>query len=277
MKSFEIALKDRFPALGEDGRNPRVSVILQDNIVEMGRTDWLRPSIVICPGGGYGYTSQRESDVVGLNFLPAGYQIFILDYSVAPHRFPCQLREVAALMELIYENAQDWHCDTNRIAIMGFSAGGHLAAHYSTCFDIPQVREMFPQSKSVNASILGYPVISADPKVAHLGSFYNLLGVDALTKEQEEEFSCDKRVTDRTPPAFLWHTYADDAVPVSNSLRYAQALIDRHIPVGLHIYPAGWHGLSTVDDQTNPDLPAEFYQAGQWMEDCKKWLKAVMK
>ena len=112
MKYDVIYLKDRFLFLGENGRNPEVSVYLPDPLVEMGRDDWKRPCMVICPGGGYGMCSQREGEPIALHFLKEGYNVFVLRYSVAPNRFPTQLREVAALMELIYENADAWHCDT---------------------------------------------------------------------------------------------------------------------------------------------------------------------
>lgn len=169
-------LKEAFPQLGNESVDPTLTVYLPDLMVEMGRKDQKRPCLLICPGGAYGWCSQREAEPIAVHFLPEGFNVFVLNYSVAPSRFPTQLREVAAAMELIYRNADCWNCDVNRIAIMGFSAGGHLAAHYSTCFDWPQVREVFPESKAVQASILCYPVISADPGVAHLGSFENLLG-----------------------------------------------------------------------------------------------------
>lgn len=200
----------------------------------------------------------------------------MISYSVAPHRFPAQLREVAAVLELIYENADDWHCDTDRIAIMGFSAGGHLAAHYSNCYDIPEVREVFPQSKPVQASILCYPVITADPTAAHLGSFRNLLGAETLTPEQVEKFSCDKCVTEHTPPAFLWHTFEDNVVPVANTLRYARALNQYGIPVAVHIYPAGWHGMATVDEQTLDHVPPEIVPAQQWLSEARRWLRHTL-
>ena len=146
MKNQVIYLKERFPFLGEDGKDPNVTLYLPDPMWEMGWDDRKRPCLVILPGGGYGMVSQREGEPIAFHFLPQGYNVFVVRYSVAPHRFPSQLREVAAVMELIYENAGAWHCDTSRVAIMGFSAGGHLAAHYSTCYDIPEVREVFPES-----------------------------------------------------------------------------------------------------------------------------------
>ena len=276
MKYELLYLKEYFPALGEHDRDPNVTLYLPDPMREMGRDNWKRPCMVICPGGGYGMCSQREAEPIALHFLPQGYNVFVLQYSVAPHRFPCQLREVAAVMELIYQNADAWHCDVNRIAILGFSAGGHLAAHYSTCYDIPEVRELFPDSKPVQASVLCYPVISADPTIAHLGSFHNLLGVEALSQAQEEMFSCDRRVTEKTPPAFLWHTFEDNLVPVANALRYADALVSHNIPVSLHIYPKGWHGLATVDVQTNNPLPEEICHAADWLDAVMKWLRIML-
>ncbi len=271
-----VYLKDTFPALGENGRNPNVTLYLPEPMREMKRDDWKRPCMLICPGGGYAMCSDREAEPIGLHFLSAGYNVFILRYSVRPNQFPVQLQEVAAAMELIYANSDLWHCDTSRIAIMGFSAGAHLAAHYSNSYDIPEVRAMFPESKPVQASVLGYPVISADPYYGHQGSFMNLLNAETLTQEQIERFSCDKLVTGSTPTAFLWHTAGDDCVPVTNSLAYAQALADHKIPFALHIYPEGWHGLATVDDQTNDPLPEAFYLAADWLNDVKKWLKTAM-
>ncbi len=271
-----IDLKEKFPALAEKSNQPTVTVYLPDNIDEMGRGDWKKPCMVICPGGGYGYCSQREAEPVALHFLTEGYNVFVINYSVCPYCFPVQLLEVAAVMELIYENAENWRCDTSKVAIMGFSAGGHLAAHYSNSYNIPEVRAVFPQSKPVQASVLCYPVITADPACAHMGSFQNLLGVEKLTPQQEDGFSCDKLVSDQTPPAFLWHTATDGCVPVENSLRYALALSRHQIPFSMHIYPVGDHGLSTADHRTNGPLPEAVGAAAHWIADCKKWLQLVL-
>ena len=189
----KLYLKDYYSFLGEDGRNPYLETYLPFNLTEMHRENRKRPCMVVCPGGGYGMCSQRESEPVALKFLADGYNVFVINYSVAPHRFPCQLREVAAVMELIYKNADAWNCDTEKIAIIGFSAGGHLAAHYSTMYDCKEVREVFPDSKPVNASVLSYPVISADRDFAHMGSFKNLLGHEP-DEQEVKYFSCNNNV-----------------------------------------------------------------------------------
>lgn len=266
-----------FPQLRNESGDPALSVYLPDNLAEMGRQDQKRPCLLICPGGGYAFCSQREAEPIAFHFLPEGFNVFILNYSVAPSRFPTQLREMAAAMELIHCHTEEWHCDTERVAIMGFSAGGHLAAHYSTCYDWQEVRDVFPDSKPVQASILCYPVISADPSVAHIGSFDNLLGHISLTPEETERFSCHLQVTEHTPPAFLWHTATDEAVPVMNSLLYAQALAANKVPFALHIYPSGCHGLATVDQQTNEQLEPATAHAVAWLDAVKKWLRITLK
>lgn len=277
MRYEKLHLKDYFEFLGENGADPVLEIYLPYNMTEMNRQNQKRPCMVVCPGGGYGMCSQRESEPIALHFLPEGFNVFVITYSVAPHRFPAQLREVAAVMELIYKNAEEWNCDTEKVAIIGFSAGGHLAAHYSTMYNCKEVREVFPESKSVNASVLSYPVITADPEVAHKGSFNNLLGHYPETKEELEYFSCDCQVDENTPPAFIWHTAEDTCVPVQNSLRYATALANHKIPAELHIYPFGGHGLSTSDAQTvNNPTEIEKYNS-VWLDNVKKWLKLIFK
>lgn len=276
MKHDILHLKDEFPFLGNDNRDPTLEIYLPCNMKEMGREHQKRPCILVCPGGGYAGCSQRESEPIALHFLPEGYNTFVLTYSVAPHRFPTQLREVAAVLELIHRNAEQWNCDPDRVAILGFSAGGHLAAHYSTCYDCEEVREVFPESHPVQASILCYPVITADPAYAHMGSIINLSGHNPITAEDVDKFSCERHVTVHTPPAFLWHTSADDGVPVMNSLLYAGALSAHRTPFELHVYPFGWHGLATVDGQTNNGLDEKTSHAADWLPAVKKWLKLTL-
>ena len=268
-----IHLKDYYSFLGEDGCDPTVEIYLPYNMTEMHRENHKRPCMVVCPGGGYGGCSKHEKEPIALQFLPWGYNVFTITYSVAPHRFPTQLREVAALMELIYENADAWNCDVSKIAIIGFSAGGHLAAHYSTMFDCKEVREVFPESKNVNATVLCYSVISVAG--GHIGSFQNLLGKESLTAEEEDYFSCERHVKDSTPPAFLWHTSEDDCVPVENSLMYAKALSEHKIPFELHVYPFGSHGASTCDRQTLDIVGNGISHAKAWLASLEKWLKLI--
>ena len=276
MRCFTVSLKEHFAFL--NGSEAVLEAYLPYNMTEMCREHQRRPCVLICPGGGYAMCSQREAEPVALQYLKEGYNAFVLWYTVAPKHFPHALREVAASVELIHRNAEAWNCDENLVAILGFSAGGHLAALYSNAYDWPEVREVLPESKPVQASVLCYPVISADPAVAHMGSFECLLGHLPLTTEETERFSCDRLVRDTTPPAFLWHTSEDNCVPVQNSLRYATALADHHVPFELHIFPYGYHGMSlctreTLDGEITPGMQ----HAQCWVEESCRWLKLQWK
>lgn len=273
MKTEYIELKDIYPFLGENNCNPNVTAYLPYNDYPTIQRD-NRPSIIICPGGGYAGCSDREGEPYAIRFAALGYNAFVLKYSVAPNRFPTQIREVAATVELIYKNAEKWACDTEKIAIIGSSAGAHLAGHYSVDFDIPEVREYFPESKSVNATILCYPVITADEKEGHIPSFQNLLG-RIPTENDKQRFSLENRIRENTPPTFIWHTVTDDIVPVQNSLRYAYSLSKYQVSYELHIYPYGPHGLSTVDRVTNGDLPQNVLSSRDWLDKAHNWLDTI--
>ncbi len=270
-----IELKNNYNFLGNNGKNPTLDIYLPYNMIEMNRQHQKRPCLLVLPGGGYGMCSEREAEPIALHFLPEGFNVFVLTYSVAPHRFPSQITEVAAAMELIYENAEKWNCDTKRIAIMGFAAGGHLAAHYSTMYDCKEVREIFKDSKRPDASVLCYPVITSDFTTTHQGSFINLSGHETLTPEEAEYFSCEKQVKATTPPAFLWHTAEDNVVPVENSILYAKALAQYKIPFELHIYPYGGHGLSTSDKHTVDDVTNIVSYNSAWLDNLKKWFNLI--
>ncbi len=273
MRCFNIQLKGEYGFLGEDNKNPWVSCYLPYNLKVMNFKNQRRPCIVICPGGGYSMVSEREAEPIALKFLNWGFNVFVLNYSVTPHHYPTQLLEVAATFDLIYKNENVWNCDTEKIGIIGFSAGGHLAAHYSNAYNCADVRKFFADSKQPNFTVLGYPVISTDKAITHQGSFANLLG-EYPEGEKAAEFSCECLVNANSPKAFIWHTVGDAAVPVQNSLVYANALAENGVPFSLHIYPYGPHGLSTVDRLTNHecDLGSKNEYVAEWLVDLQKWL-----
>lgn len=203
-----------------------------------------RPAVLICPGGGYGFCSPREGEPLALMFNAAGFHAFVLEYSVAPeHVFPEALCEVSDSLRLIRQNAKEWSVHPDKIAVLGFSAGGHLAASLGVLWNTEEAVKCEDMSNKPNALILAYPVISSG-EYAHRGSFDNLLGDKKDDEKMLEYLSLENRVSKDTPPTFLWHTYADTCVPVENSLMFANALRKADVPFEMHIYPWGEHGRS---------------------------------
>ncbi|AGC68299.1 putative acetyl esterase [Thermoclostridium stercorarium subsp. stercorarium DSM 8532] len=234
-----------------------------------------RGAVLICPGGGYTHTSPREAEPIAMRFTAKGYHAFILYYSVAPNRHPQPLLDVSRAMCIIRENADEWNVDRNKIAVCGFSAGGHLAASLGVHYDKPYLKRegIVLGENRPNALILGYPVITMK-EFAHKGSRDNLLGEnpdDALINEM----SLENHVSEKTPPAFIWHTVEDRSVPVENSLLFAMALHKNKIPFELHIYPYGPHGLSLANKETDNGNMGEYPHVSGWIDLCIEWLDGI--
>lgn len=238
-----------------------------------------RPAIVVCPGGGYGAVSDREGIPVALKFLAEGYSVFILTYSVAPHRYPTQLLEVSASIAYIRENAEKYSIDKDKISVIGFSAGGHLVASIGTLWDekiITDTLKIKRGSNKPNGLILSYAVISSG-EYGHKGSFLNLLGDDAEEQELYKYLSLEDRVTADTMPTFLWHTANDSCVPVENSLLFATALQKNKVPFEMHIFPDGVHGLSLCNELTACNESIINSHCEPWFDLAVKWLKVTFK
>lgn len=258
-----------------EGSQPetKLCTYILDCTKEIGITK--RPLILMCPGGGYCFTSDREAEPLAMRFLAMGYHVAILRYSVAPATYPTALLEAAASMKLIHEHAKEWNVDTEKIVIQGCSAGGHLAASLGVFW-----HEKWLAEKTVVASeilkpagmILCYPVITSG-EYAHRGSFEALLD-GKYTDEMLERTSLEKQVTEHTPKAFIWHTFTDESVPVQNSLFFIEAMKKYEIPVEFHMYPVGGHGLSTCDEQTAcPDGYGIQKECQSWLPLVKTWLE----
>lgn len=258
-----------YPRTGADGFRPTIATYILESTTPRGL-------VVICPGGGYQYTSPREAEPVALQFTAAGFHAVVLHYSVAPRRHPQPLWDLCRTISLIRERAQEWQVDPHKIAVCGFSAGGHLAATLGVYWNMPVAQRapgILAGMNQPNALILCYPVISSGT-FRHQGSFENLIGAPP-TPELLAELSLEKHVNAQTPPTFLWHTVADPSVPVENSLLFAQALQQQRIPFEFHIFSHGGHGLALATPETATDkLPPDRHVAG-WMRLCVEWLHGV--
>ena len=233
------------------------------------------PALLICPGGGYAVTSDREAEPIALAFLARGIQCFVLRYHVAPAHYPTQHLDVAAAMHYIRTNAARYQVRSDCISVLGFSAGGHLAGSYATHWTdslFSTTLGVDRESLRPNGMVLCYGVLSGGEKT-HEGSMRNLLG-EQDTPEMRRNMSIEHSISPDTPPAFLWHTFADNAVPVENSLYVAEAMAAQKIPFELHVYPDGGHGLALSSWLTTaaPDKGAPPKYVGRWVDDCADWL-----
>ncbi len=230
----------------------------------------LRPAVIICPGGGYGYTSDREAEPVALRYLAAGFHAFVLRYHVAPTRYPVALLELAKCIQIIREHTAEWKIDDRKIILNGFSAGGHLAGCLS-CFwsDQELAKALNTTSEKIkpNGCILSYPVITAG-EFAHRGSFDNLV---AENKELLTKLSLEYQVNDKMPPVFLWHTYTDNSVPVENALLFVSALRKFSISTEFHMFPFGSHGLSLANEETKTE------DGRGVQEECEVWIDMAIR
>ena len=205
-----------------------------------------RPAVVVCPGGGYTNCSCREADPIALGYFAAGFNSFVLYYSLKEKAdYPRPLTDLSAAMKLIRENAEKWGIIKDQIAVCGFSAGGHLAAslgvHWNDDYIKDKTNCMGGENKP-DALILGYPVISTS-YMENVGALERIVGNN--DKEWAyKQLNLHTCVSSDTPPTFLFHTFRDKAVPVGDSLQFALALEKNNIPFEMHIYPNGPHGLS---------------------------------
>ena len=229
--------------------------------------------VVICPGGGYGHLAMdHEGHDVARWLNSLGVDAFILKYRHAPeYGHPTPLRDAQRALRLVRVTSESWGMDLERLGILGFSAGGHLASSAGTHFeweDPLATDEIASQSARPDFMILLYPVISFNDDITHQGSKRNLIGENP-SQQLVTLYSNELQVSTQTPPTFLMHTTEDQAVPVENSIVFYQALRKAGVDAEMHIYEKGRHGVGLAPD--DPVLSSWPDRAAGWMRQ-KGWL-----
>lgn len=227
-------------------------------------------AVIICPGGAYwGVAIAHEGKEIAQWLNSLGITAFVLKYrlpndAIMTDKAVGPLQDGQEAIRLVRRHAKEWGINPDKIGIMGFSAGGHLASTLSTHFDEKVYEAADSTSARPDFSLLIYPVISMEESITHKGSQVNLLG-DNPSPERIKYFSNELQVNDKTPPAFLIHSIDDGAVPVQNSIEYALAMEKYHIPCELHIYQSGGHGYGLGKSKNTES---------SWPEACRKWLES---
>lgn len=223
----------------------------------------LRPAMIVCPGGGYTFTCPREADPAAFEFLAMGFNVFILDYSVLEYAADFRpLLELAETVSTVRERSAEWHIDPTKVAVMGFSAAGHLAASLGTLWNDPQLS--LPESSRPDALVLCYPVIT-------LGEYTHRSTCDYVTAgdaAMREKLSVEKHVHPSMPPVFVWHTMDDGSVPVENTLMLINELRKNGVDFECHIFAHGQHGISVCTQEV--ETPNA--RCREWVKLCKAWL-----
>ncbi len=271
MNHFIIKLKEEFPCL-KSQQEPELHCFINDVAPRMEENRKI-PAMLIAPGGGYCNVSSREGEPIAFKYLMEGFSCFVLKYSVRPEHYPQQLSEIAASILYIRKHAEEWGIDSKKIAVNGYSAGGHLAASLGVLYNDQVILDLLnakAEDIKPDALVLGYPVISADLMFAHKYSIDFVSGTTDTESEIYKKMSLETHVNAETPPTFLWHTANDSVVPVKNSLVFATKLAENNVTFELHVYPFGHHGLATSNYGTNP-ITEKHYSA-QWMDDSVKFL-----
>ena len=233
-----------------------------------------RPAVIVLPGGGYGMTYPGEGEPIALSYVANGFCAFVLDYSVFPARFPQALVETLTAIRFVRENAKKYGIDPAKIAVCGFSAGGHLAACAGTLWNNACLDEYLDVDRTIyrpNALFLAYPVINL---ASHKGSFLNLFSQreEELTHEVQELLNLENKVSKETPPTFLWHTTSDSTVPGKASLEFALALANKKIPYEIRIWTGDRHGCGLGNHITEPKCePLAPHPCSAWVEDSVKF------
>ena len=278
MKTVKTDLYEYFGISKDEGANGELASYIAEDYLGNGA---LRPAVLIMPGGAYAYTSPREAEPIALRFLSAGFNAFVLYYTV-DKPFPTQLVEADLAMLYLRDNAEELGIKKDKIACIGFSAGGHLAATLGTipCGYGSKGEKIVEKASGLSeedlkklfrpdALVLCYPVILTDHR-SHKGSVDTVTGGD---NGLIEALSLEKRVDRDTPPTFIWHTADDNAVPAINSIEFAKKLSENGVKYSLRIYAQGSHGISLCDEQTAAKNYNVSPDVCRWSDEAVEFLR----
>ena len=258
----------------EDDKDAYIEIYVSERIDKL-----TRKGIIVIPGGGYHTVcAEREGEPIAMAFLPYGYNAFVLHYTVNKAPFPSQLIQASKAIKHIKDNAEEYNIDADNIFVVGFSAGGHLAASLGTMWNMNDIYANLDMPFGYNkpkGMMLIYPVISTEH---HKVSFDNLLMNENPSKKILELCSIEKQVSDKTCPAFILHSSNDQVVNVKNSLAMANALSENGIKYEMHIYPDAPHGVALGNEITKCGVDKWCNESiAEWVRFATKWADYVIK
>lgn len=279
MKIENIKISELYPQIADHGAYITTYFTEKSPEINFGK----RPAMIVYPGGGYWMTSDREAEPIALKFASAGYQVIVVRYSTKDKakdaNYPQQLLEGMAAIDYMRKHADELNVDPSKLAVIGFSAGGHMAGMMGTLYGEKVVCDTFnvgPRELRPDAMVLSYPVLTSG-KFSHGGSLSNLLGEDAANDpEMRKKVDIIENVTEDTPPAFIWTTFTDGCVPAQNSLMMAGKMLEVGVKCELHMFRDMWHGASLAD-RTVASKPEDVNgiskpHIAHWVGLCMEWL-----
>ncbi len=242
-----------------------------------------RPAMLVIPGGAYAFVcNDREGEPIARRYFSAGFNTFTLTYSINElSLFPRPLVQASLAMKYIRENAGKLNVDPTRVYVVGFSAGGHLAAALSSMWKDESIREAVDMPYGINrpdGCVLSYAVVSPDASYDYEDIFDNITegwGKKCATDEKRRRWDAAAHIDADTPPAFIWHTSDDGRVKVDNALVYGLGLKKYDIPFEMHIYPRGDHGLSLADHEVCDTVTYEMGRIGKWIDLSIEWIRTL--
>lgn len=266
-----VDLYEEFGLKKQEGQEGTLTYWLHGNSPEISENR-LRPAMLVIAGGGYWSVSDREREPVVTEYFARGFNVFDLKYSVRPFSYPTQHLEACMAMAYIRKHAEELRVIDDKVAAVGFSAGGHLLGTLSILYDAPEVKEVVGDiNVKPDASVFSYAVITSG-YLSHAGSIDAVSGGDEKLKEK---LSIEKHIDKNCPPAFIWCTANDGAVPSENSLYLALAYKKAGVPFELHVFENGVHGLSTCNIESKSQYTDEYENeaVSKWLPLSFTWLK----